>query len=133
MPDKTKNYTAVSFQRSTNCVFSYRATFFQRKLWQYRLLPSHSFATVGYKITEIGKIRQKHTSMTVNASLLETGKNPGESIRKVYLLSTVGVFNQWNSACLKLTSSEIPLWKGILLFTDYREPRFLPKAPELNA
>lgn len=96
--DKTKNYTAVSLQGSMNSVFSYQTTYFQRKLWQYRLLASHSFARVGYKITEIEKIRQKHTSMTVNPHLLwKLEKNQTrESIGKVYLLSTVGVFSQWN-------------------------------------
>lgn len=87
-----------------SCVFSYQDTYFQRKLWQYRLLPLHSFARVGYKIPKTGKVRQKHTSTTVNASHLETEKNhlqnlqnkTRESIIKVYLLSTVGVFSQWN-------------------------------------
>lgn len=73
--------------------------------------------------------------MTLNASSsLETGekKKKREGIRKIYLLSTVVVYSQWNQACLKLKSSEIRLWKDIILLTGYRELRFLPKAPELN-
>lgn len=101
--DNPKHYAVPSFQGFMSCVFSYQDTYFERKLWQYRLLPSHRFARVGYKISKLRKIRQKHTSRTVNASHLETEKNPNkrqnktkESIRKVYLLSIVGVFSQWN-------------------------------------
>lgn len=58
-----KNYTAVSSQGAMGCDFSYQTIYFQRKLWQYRLLPSDSFARVGFKITEIRKTKtHKHDS-----------------------------------------------------------------------
>lgn len=92
-----KNYTAVSPQGAMGFLFSYQTTCFQRKLWQYRLLPSDSFARVGFKITEIRKTKtHKHDSECFILFRNCGKKKIYKALKKVYLLSTVVVYSQWN-------------------------------------